>query len=244
MKNIIWVLVLIVLIGGGFFYFSKKTNDDVMTEKNGSQGVVMIEGASVVPPGSYVVVPTESEVKWSAGKPLIEGYINNGTFALKEGSITVSESTATGTFVFDMNSLSVSLTAKKPGKESALENHLKGKDFFDVEKFPTAQFVIKQVVATEDSATSLAYTVTGDLTIKGVTNEVTFPATIYLKDGAVHAEGTLEIDRTKWNITFGSANFFDNLADNAISDTVSLSLNIVARSGEAVSDDSSEVVEE
>ena len=72
------------------------------------------------------------------------------------------------------------------------------------------------------------YKIVGNLTMKGVTNEINFPAKIYLKDGALHAEASFAIDRTKWKITYGSTNFFKSLGDNFIDDMVELAFNIVA----------------
>jgi len=71
----------------------------------------------------------------------------------------------------------------------------------------------------------------GDLTIKGQTHEVTFPATIYTdNEGVTYAEATFGIDRTLWGITAGSSSFFDNLADNVVDDIVAMSFKLVARS--------------
>ncbi len=138
----------------------------------------------------------------------------------------VSEDSATGFFTIDMNTLSVGLTATKPGKEGALEKHLKTDDFFDVETYPTATFAIKSVTPASEPMT---YTLTGDLTMKGKTNELSFPATIYLNDeGKLIAEASFEFDRTKWDITYNSGNFFQDLGNNLIDDMVAMRLTLVA----------------
>jgi polyisoprenoid-binding protein YceI len=73
------------------------------------------------------------------------------------------------------------------------------------------------------------YDVVGDLTMKGATGEVAFPATIYLDtEGKLHAEARFEFDRTQWGITAGSGSFFDDLADNVIDDMVAVTFSLVA----------------
>lgn len=185
---------------------------------------------SVVTDGTYTVVAEESIVNWSGKKPLIDGYANTGTLGVTNGIITVAGTEASGDFTIDMNTLDVGLTAKKPGKEGSLEEHLKSDRWFDVATYPTATFKITKVTPRADSATTFAYDITGDLTMKGATHEVTFAATIFTEaDGTLHAEAATEIDRTLWGITAGSSNFFDNLADNVIDDMIGLSFSLVAK---------------
>ena len=179
--------------------------------------------------GAYEVDPERSSITWAGKKPLIDGYINSGTLKVSSGEIIAGENTATGEFVIDMNTLSVGATQAKPGSESALEGHLRGGQWFDVETYPEASFVITEVTANADSETTFMYNVTGDLTMKGVTDSLSFPAMIYLDDeGYLRADASFEFDRTKWGITAGSGSFFDSLADNVIDDMVQLSFSLVA----------------
>jgi len=230
MKNALIVIVAAVLLGGGYYlYAGKDAGTASETGQNASgEAVAAPEGAAVVPAGQYAVVTGESSFNWSAKKPLIDGYVNSGTIALSKGTISVTDTSASGSFTLDMNTLDVGLTAKKPGKEGALEGHLKSADFFDVEKYPTATFVIQDVEATAESSATFTYRVTGDLTMKGKTNEVSFPAQIYMKDGKLMAKASFEIDRTDWGLTYGSGNFFQDLGNNLIDDMVSISFDLVA----------------
>jgi polyisoprenoid-binding protein YceI len=226
MKFILPVLVVgILIIGGAYLVFSKPVSLEQESPMNGTS-----EGAHEVTAGVYSVVGEESTITFAGKKPLIEGYINAGSLSVTKGNITVEDEKASGEFIIDMNTLRVTATPTKPGKESALEGHLKSDRWFDVEAFPTATFVITNVTRTAESETTFTYEVTGDLTMKGKTHEVMFPATIYQSpDGTVIASASFTIDRTLWGITSGSGTFFDDLADNVIDDMVSLSFSLTAR---------------
>jgi polyisoprenoid-binding protein YceI len=216
--KVVWgVVIVLVLAGLAWFFFGAKTASSP-TEENAANTTVK----ETVVPGTYTVDTASSKVTWSGKKPLIDGYINSGTIGLKEGTLSFSGEAATGSFTFDMNTIQVGLTAKKPGQEGALEGHLKSEKWFDVAKYPTGMFVITKVEKMPDSDTTHVYSITGDLTLKGVTNSVTFPAKISMTEGTLHAEASFEIDRTKWGLTMGSGNFFKNLGDNVIADEIAI----------------------
>ncbi len=184
---------------------------------------------SEVAPGVYTVAVDASTVRWAGKKPLVEGYINSGSLALESGTITVLDGAATGEFTIDMQTLSVSDTPAKPGSESTLESHLQGERWFDVATYPAATFAITNVDRRADSAETFVYDITGLLTMKGETGELSFPAEIFqTTTGQVVVRAETEFDRTKWGITSGSGSFFDNLADNVIDDMVALSFELVA----------------
>ena len=220
-KFIVGAIVLVLIAVGGFVLYKPNTPIETSTES--------LTATSTVPPvGLYTVIASESQINWSGQKPLIEGYVNSGTIGVSSGEIVIGDATASGSFTLDMNTLDVGLTPKKPGKEGTLEEHLKGEKFFNVAAYPTATFEITSVAPRDDSATSLTYDVQGTLTMKGITEAVAFPAKIFLADGKLRAEASLEMDRTKWGITAGSGNFFENLGDNLIDDMVALSFVIIA----------------
>lgn len=221
-------IVLLAAIGGAIFMFSGKSTAPGAEEKAAANQQETSTKRLAVKNGSYVIDPAKSTFEWSGKKPLIEGYVNSGTIGIKEGSLLVTSTAKTGALTLDMNTLRVGLTAKKPGSESKLEEHLKGERFFNVPAFPTASFVITQATPVS-GGDATAYTITGDLTMKGVTNQISFPATIYNSDeSTLHAMAQTEIDRTKWGLTAGSKNFFQDLGDNLIDDMVALSFSITA----------------
>lgn len=241
MNKTIFALLAVVLVAAiWWFYIAEEdteldkntmSEESLVEENEDNNEITSDQSRQAVGAGTYTVDAGASEFNWSGKKPLIDGYTNSGLIGISEGEITVTEEIASGSFVLDMNTLSVGLTAKKPGSEGALEDHLKGERWFNVAEYPTAQFTITDVQPMTDSDTTFQYSVTGDLTMKGVTNQISFPATIYqTAEGVVYAEAATEIDRTKWGITAGSGNFFESLGDNVIDDMVAISFKVVANS--------------
>ncbi|MGB0896277.1 MAG: YceI family protein [Flavobacteriaceae bacterium] len=147
----------------------------------------------------------ESTVKWKGYKVTGEHF---GTINLKEGVLTFeADKLVGGHVVVDMTSIKV--TDIEGEYATKLENHLKNDDFFGVEKFPTTTLKFTKV-----SGHGVHYHITADLTIKGITAPVNFE--LKMTD-ANSATAKLKIDRTTYGIKYGSASFFDNLKDRAIS---------------------------
>ena len=126
-----------------------------------------------------------------------------------------------GTAEIDMKTIEYK---DKESKNTPIK-HLKSPDYFDVEKFPISTFSITKVAY----AVRGNIKVTGNLTIKGITHPVTFPAKIKVKDGMAEANGKVVIDRTQWGIRYRSGKFYDNLADQAVSDNIEFLMKIVAK---------------
>jgi polyisoprenoid-binding protein YceI len=187
-----------------------------------------VQGAASLKPGTYALLPTESIIEWSAGKPLISDYVHKGTIGLSAGSLVVSEKTSTGSFTIDMNAIKVlSLGGGKTGKESALESHLKGDNFFASAKFPTGEFKVNSM---EKKGGTDFYLIKGYLTLKGVTKPVELSAVVVQgADSKIIASGPVVINRTLWGVTYGSGSFFKGLANNAIDDDIKLTLKLVAK---------------
>lgn len=156
----------------------------------------------------------KSKINWVGKK--VTGQ-HEGTINLKEGALVFkAEKLAGGTFTVDMPSLTATdLTGDYLGK---LNGHLKSLDFFGTDKFPTSTLVFKTIA---DKGNNV-YTVTADLTIKDKKNPVTFDITIK----GSSAVTTLKIDRTKYDIKYGSGSFFENLGDKTISDNFDLTVNL------------------
>lgn len=157
----------------------------------------------------------KSTVKWTGKK--VTGQ-HTGTVNLKSAEVSLDNGVLTGgSFVIDMTS--ITNTDMDGGMKGKLEGHLKSDDFFGVEKHPTASFVITKVVRQGDSG---SYTVTGNMTIKNITNEISFNASVRNDLKSVSAE--IIVDRSKFDVRYGSGSFFDNLGDKTIYDDFELAV--------------------
>lgn len=156
------------------------------------------------------VKTSESTVTWKGYKVTGSHY---GTINLQSGSLSFDgDKLVGGEFVVDMSSLvSDDLEGEYKGK---LEGHLKSDDFFGVEKHPTSKLVFTEVKANGKNS----YEVTGDLTIKGITKAVTFDLSVY----GSKATATMKVDRSEYDVRYGSGSFFDNLGDKTIYDEFDL----------------------
>ncbi len=157
----------------------------------------------------------KSVINWKAYKVAGEHY---GTLKIKEGVFVFNNNKLVqGTFTFDMTSIqSTDLQGEWADK---LNGHLKSPDFFGVEAHPTATFTITKVASRGAEGD---YKITGDLTIKGITKEIKFNA---LMEGP-SATASLVLDRTDFDIKYGSGSFFDDLGDKTIYDEFDLDLSI------------------
>lgn len=170
---------------------------------------------------TYTVDPSASVVKWQASK--VTGK-HDGRISVSSGAIVFEGDRFTGgEAVIDTASIVVD-DIKDAENNAKLTGHLKSGDFFDAENHPQA--VIK-VTGAESTGEGL-YTVTADVTIKGFTKPVVFPATVVKTDTGVKASAQITLDRTDFEIRYGSGKFFENLGDRMIHDTFSLEVSISA----------------
>lgn len=186
----------------------------------------LVLGLSTLFAATELVAPAtvnkaESQIRWEASKVTGThwGYVplKNATLDYAGGKIKG------GSFDMDMVNLTVEdLTdAKSKGN---LTGHLKSDDFFSVEKFNTATFKITEA----KSSNGKDYTITGNLTIKGIEQKVSFPAVVAVAGKKVTATGKITFDRTKFDIKYRSGNYFEDLADKMIYDEVKLDVKLVA----------------
>lgn len=173
-----------------------------------------------------------SIIEWEGTKP---GGSHNGTIGLLNGALTVDGDEVTGgEFVIDMKSI-VCIDLTDPEYNAKLVGHLLSPDFFAVDSFPTARFkttLIEKLDQPENGDNGMVYThaITGNLTLKEVTRSVSFKAAIAVEQGVVKATtGRFTIDRSEWNVKYGSRKFFDNLKDKFIYDEIGLKISLTAR---------------
>ncbi len=169
----------------------------------------------------YKVDNKQSKVTWIGRKVTGE---HTGAISVLDGTFSSDGKSVTGgTFNMDMSSITCTdLTdAEYNGK---LIGHLKSDDFFSTAKFAKSTLVITKVV----SAGKNQFNVSGNLTIKGITHPIEFPATITIALTKITASAKIMVDRTKYDIKYGSASFFDSLGDKAISNEFELNVVLVA----------------
>ncbi|MRG48472.1 YceI family protein [Chitinophaga sp. SYP-B3965] len=169
----------------------------------------------------YSVDNSQSSLSWTAKK--VTGS-HTGTISVSSGKLEVDNNVLKGgNFQLDTRSITVT-DIKDAGMNGKLLGHLKSDDFFSVEKHPSASFVITGATAKGGGN----YDVTGNLTIKGITKAISFPATVTVAGGKATAKATIKVDRTKFDIKYRSNNFFENLGDKAIYDDFELDVTLVA----------------
>jgi polyisoprenoid-binding protein YceI len=173
----------------------------------------------------YKVNTDKSTLEWSASKMTGK---HNGTIKLSSGEIQNDHGQLSGSFEVDMKSITdVDITDKE--MKGKLEHHLKSPDFFDVEKHPKSMFVTTAVtpitVAKEGGYT---HHIKGNLTIRDKTNEIEFDVIIQMQGKTLLCTGTAVIDRSKFDVKYGSKTFFADIGDKVIYDDFNLQFNIVA----------------
>jgi polyisoprenoid-binding protein YceI len=173
----------------------------------------------------YTIDKKASTVKWLAKKTTGQ---HSGEAPLQSGSLIVEKNVPVGgEFVLNMAAITVTDVADAESN-AKLATHLKGEDFFEAAKYPTATLSIKQFdkIAKPESDEA-NYTATADLAIKGITNPIQFPARIDFTGGLVNASANITIDRTKWNITYKSKSVLGAMADKFIYDDIAFSVKLV-----------------
>lgn len=157
----------------------------------------------------------ESKISWIGKKEI--GSDHKGTINIESGALEFDKKKLVGgEIIVDMTSITV--TDLEGDYKYKLEGHLNADDFFDTAKFKTSKIVFTKVVAKDG-----VYNITGDITIKGITESIVFD--LHIHDNT--ASTTLHIDRTKFGIKYGSSSFFDGLKDKAIKNKFELNVKLV-----------------
>jgi len=199
--------------------------------KNNNTEAEVTEAQEVVEPttgGEFNINTEVSVIEWKGSKPT---GTHHGTINLQEGSLIVNgTSIEGGKAVIDMTTIQDH--DLEGDMKANLENHLKGTvegkegDFFDTNKFPTAMFEITEISENEGKTM-----VSGNLTMKDQTHNITFPAVITHNENSVEIKSeSFTIDRTLWGVNYGSKTVFDNLGDKFINDEIELTITVVANS--------------
>jgi polyisoprenoid-binding protein YceI len=173
---------------------------------------------------NYAIDSKATSATWLAKKVTGE---HAGGIKISKGNVMSDGKNLTGgTFEFDMTSITCTDLKEKEWNDKLI-GHLNSEDFFNVSKNPTATFELTKSVLKSGNDFEL----TGKLTIKGITNEITFPAMIKMDAKKLVTIAKITVNRTKFDIKYGSASFFESLGDKAISDDFELNINVVATVG-------------
>jgi polyisoprenoid-binding protein YceI len=160
----------------------------------------------------YQIEPGASQLTWT-GHAEVGSWAPSGTMRLRQGSFEYDGHVLrNGRFEVDMRTLAHT--------DAKLQEHLRSADFFAVEQYPTATFVLQEI--TQGQAA-------GQLTIKRVTKPIRFPVGVEQRPDGLHLTGTATVDRTAFGVTYNSTSFFQNLGDYAIRDDFQLKFDLVAK---------------
>ena len=164
-----------------------------------------------------------STISWIGRKVTGE---HSGTLNLSKGWVVMQEgSIIGGKFIFDMTSIK-NTDIESPEWKEKLEKHLMAEDFFFTDSFPHAILEIKDHSQIVKYNTEINNRIIADLNIRGITHEINFPLEISQVQSIFYTEGTIDINRTIFNIRYKSGTFFEELGDRMIYDdfTVQFSL--------------------
>lgn len=207
--------IAFLIMAGGVLVFTSCN-----TTPKGEEAKVTEQQEAATTAGTTFKVNTEnSVVKWIGASPVKQ---HNGTFKLSEGTLTVTNSNVTaGSFTIDVASLTDNDLSG--ASKTKLETHLKSADFLEVEKYPTAKFEITAVEAAAEGENT--HKISGNLTMKDATKNITFPAKISVTETEVSATANFNIDRSQWNISYGND---ASLGDKLIKPEVNITLELKA----------------
>jgi polyisoprenoid-binding protein YceI len=196
-----------------------KGDDTTITEKQKAAG-----GTGT----SFAVDTAESKVRFTGHGV---GKNHPGNFKLSSGHVHIANNQITGgDFVINIKSMDVE--QKEEMFQKKLKPHLLSGDFFDADKFGTAKFEITKVepYKPDENDSSIVdganFNISGNLTIKDVTKNITFPARVDLDDNTLKGKANFDIDRRQWQMNYGNDK---TLGDKFISETVNVELDLQAK---------------
>ncbi len=226
-KNSIWIIM------AGFLAFS--CAQDPKSDKAEVSEAEEVDSTATAGAAEYKVNLETSKVTWVGTKPVGK---HEGTFNITEGVVKVEgDKIVGGSYIIDVKSLAVTDEGMDDESKAKLAGHLTSKDFFEVEKFPTAKFEITAVEEytepegeeeEKDAEYTLAdptHLVSGNLEMRGVTKNIKFPAKVTIADGKVTAMAKFNINRKDWEMSYGAD---ESLGDKFIRPTVHIGFNIEA----------------
>ena len=173
--------------------------------------------------GTYSLLINDSELSWIGTE--LSTKTHTGTIDFTDGTIVVdSDNTISGNVKINMSTINV--TDLQGRSKEMLERHLRSSDFFEVESYSEAKF---SFISKSFDKLSNQISFVGDLTIKDITNPISFNATLLETSPFLKAKAVLSFDRSKYNVRFRSGNFFENLGDKLILDDIDVNIRLVTK---------------
>ena len=172
-----------------------------------------------LPIGDHSVLYDYSNLTWKGQK--ITGSSHTGNLSFKSAKIKISEEgIISGNLIIDMNTMTCT-DIENSKYNKYLVDHLKNDDFFSTDKFPESKIKFQSIKRTGNMIEF-----DGTLTIKNISNPISFTANLYESDGKILASSDLVFDRSKFDIRYGSGTFFENLGDDLIIDEINIEVNL------------------
>lgn len=211
MKKTFFKILFLSALVTSFTNCKDKAKEASTTE---AEEVTVVEAEAL----KFTADTATSTIEWKGFKPTGS---HNGVINIESGVLnTVDGKIAGGSFLIDMSSITVLDIPADDKGNAKLHGHLTSPDFFDVEKYPSAAFEITGMEEVEGKMM-----LSGNLTLKDAKNNVTFPVSVSNEgDAMTLTSETFTIDRSKWNVQYGSKSFFDNLGDKFINDDIELKI--------------------
>ncbi len=215
------IYIAILAIG-----FMASCNNNQATVAGDAQNVATDSTGTI-----YKVDLTSSNINWS-GTAVSHGH--NGTIGMKDGELTVKDGNiSSGAFTIDMNTIKC-IDVVDAEKNGQLIGHLTSPDFFDTKTFGEGKFELVSVAALTNDSAGNTHTITGNLTLKGQSKSISFPAKVSISTEEITATGNVIINRLDWGINYKSlkgaaaAIDFAKWKDDAISDDLKIAVNLKA----------------
>lgn len=220
MKKLFYLPIVLAL-----FFVSCKTENKKNENKDVTQNEIAeadSKASSDQDGATHMVDAEKSQLLWKGFKPT---GTHDGTINLKNGLVEYAEGTLKqASFEIDMNSIVCKDMPADDEYNQKLVGHLKNADFFDVEQFPTASFMLKS--QEKDANGQLQFT--GDLTVKGITKSISFPVNLIEEGQTLTLKSdSFMVDRTEFGIQYKSKNFFKDIKDKFINDEFEMSFKVV-----------------
>lgn len=170
----------------------------------------------------YLVDTEASTIMWKGFKPTGS---HVGNIKIESGVFTMNgDAIESGSFLIDMASINVTDIPAEDEGNAKLAGHLKSPDFFDVEAFPASAFEVTGFTS-ENGKMMLS----GNLKMKDIENNISIPVMVSENNDTITITSeSFSVDRSKWNIKYGSKSFFDDLGDKFINDDMELQIKITA----------------